>query len=93
MEEMCTYITPYKCKICGGELLFFETDRHTLIDYKYLFMRSDSKDTLINRLRNKHIKFIKCLQCNRSYIIDWTNGYPQQLMNKKALTKFGIRLL
>lgn len=91
MNIMCRYITPYKCKKCGGELTFFTTLKGTLIDYKRLLRLSKDKQDFLTKLRRYHIRSIKCLQCNKEYIIDWTNrGYPEEMVDKAKLQSFGI---
>lgn len=91
MVNMCEIITPYRCKNCGQDMLFFLTNNNTLIDYKALFCYNDQTLYGIKHyLENKNIRFIKCLVCNKTYIIDWTHGYPMQLLNKDLIKKFGV---
>lgn len=92
MDQMCNYITPYKCKRCGSELLFFVTHNKTLVDYKKLFMNSCGKEEIERKLRGYSITHIKCMECGKDYIIDWSSGYPEQLTDKMVLTRFGVRL-
>lgn len=87
---MCNLITPYRCKECNQDMLFFITPNNTLLDYKKIFDTYQNLQGIRNFLYTKNIRFIKCLVCNKSYIIDWTSGYPTQLMNKKDLEKFGV---
>ena len=90
MKELCNIITPYKCKQCGQDMLFFVTANNTLIDYKALISKGYSINDIKHLLETKNIRFIKCISCNKSYIIDWTNTYPVQLLDKNSLKKFGV---
>lgn len=91
MKEMCKKLTPYKCKQCGQDMLFFTTKSNMLIDYKGLFDRSVyGLEDITKYLENRHIRFIKCIVCNKTYVIDWTNGYPVPLLDKEEIKKFGV---
>lgn len=91
MVEMCKKVTPFKCKKCGQDMLFFITENNTLIDYKGLMSNINNGIYGIKHyLENKSVRFIKCLVCNNTYIIDWTHGYPIQLLDKDILNKFGV---
>lgn len=91
MEKiMCNLISPYRCKECNQDMLFFITSNNNLLDYKGVFGKYKNIQGIKDFLYTKNIKFIKCLVCNKSYIIDWTSGYPTQLINKEYLEKFGI---
>jgi hypothetical protein len=41
-------------------------------------------------LAEKRVKFVKCLACGQTYIIDWSHGYPVQLLDKNILKQFGV---
>lgn len=91
MIQMVELLKPYKCKKCGQEMLFFLTKNNTLIDYKALMV--DYSYTLMDikkYLEDKNICFIKCLSCNKTYIIDWTDGYPVPLIDETILNKFRV---
>lgn len=91
MKEMCRIITPYRCKECGQDMVFFLTNNNTLLDYKGLIVdQANSLYDLRRYLESKSIRFMKCLACNKTYIIDWTNEYPVQLTDKSVLNKFGV---
>ena len=90
MKEMCTVLTPYKCEKCRQEMIFFTTNGNILIDYKKLFEKQMTKDQIREFLAKKGVKYIKCIGCNSLYIIDWTKGFPYQLMDKSLLDKFGV---
>lgn len=90
MKEMCSYITPYRCGKCGEDSLFFVTSDNHLIDYKAILDNGNSIYQLKDFLMTKKIKFIRCLACGQTHIIDWSNGYPVQLLDKDALKKFGV---
>lgn len=91
LKEMCTYVRPYVCPICGNELLFFVTRYNKLIDYKGLMENHYNLSELINELGNRNITHMKCLTCNKDYIIDFSNGYPTPLTDKTLLRKFGYK--
>ena len=88
---MCVKIDPYKCPICNQDMLFFITSNNVLIDYKGLMDRSVNGIYSIRKyLGERHTKFIKCLACNKTSIIDWSDTYPVPLTNKEELKKFGV---
>jgi hypothetical protein len=87
-KEMCRYITPYVCPVCGNELLFFTTSNNKLIDYKGLMSDHCNLSQLKSRLYYKNIRHIKCITCNKVYVIDWSNGYPTPLYDKSILNNF-----
>lgn len=91
MVEMCVKIDPYKCPICNQDMLFFTTSNNVLIDYKGLMDRSvNGIYSIRSYLGERHIKFIKCLVCNKTSIIDWSDTYPVPLADKEELKKFGV---
>lgn len=90
MKKVCKLIEPYKCKICNQDTLFFVTKTNMLIDYKYLITHKLNKYGIVNYLKDKNVKFIKCINCNRLFIIDWYDSYPAQLLDKSKLKRFNI---
>lgn len=90
LKEMCRSITPYVCNECGNDTLFFITKNGILIDYKTMMERGMSLTQIKQFLYEKNIKYIKCISCNRQYIIDWRNGYPVNLIDRQALLDFGL---
>lgn len=92
MEKNLLYrrINPYKCKVCGQEMLFFETKHKTLIDYKPFLDNAFTLSEMKHAIETRKIKYIRCICCGRSFIIDWTNGWPEQLTDREALKKFGL---
>lgn len=89
MQELCKFITPYNCKICNNPLYFLSND-NILIDYKYQMNISKSSYELKNYLSNRKVKYIKCIICNKLFIIDWSNVWPEQLIDRNMLNKFGV---
>ena len=92
MEKNLLYklISPYKCKVCGQDMLFFETIYNKLIDYKPFLDNGYSLDEMKRIIETRKIKYIRCICCGKSFIIDWTNGWPEQLIDREALKKFGL---
>ena len=93
MEEknvMYNLITPYRCKLCNQDMLFFETRKNTLIDYKQFISSANTLSETIEKLGQRNIKYLKCIRCGRHFIIDWTNGWPEPLLDRSALKQFGI---
>lgn len=90
-ESLCSLITPYKCKVCGQDMLFFETRRKTLIDYKRFLDNGYTLSDMKNSIAKDNIRFLRCIQCGRSFIIDWTHGWPEQLMDINAINKFRVQ--
>lgn len=90
MVNMCDIITPYRCKKCGQDMLFFVTSNNLLIDYKKLFNDLVSLQNIVHNLESRNIKYLKCLVCNKTFIIDWTNRFPCQLTDKECIEKFRV---
>ena len=89
MKVMCKTITPYICKKCGEEMLFFVTGNpNYIIDYKNLFFKEQTSDRIYNIASENDVSYIKCLVCNKKYIIDWSNKFPEQMTNRKDISKF-----
>lgn len=92
MENKILYklITPYKCKICGQDMLFFTTPSGTIIDYKEFLNRGNTLSEMKTYLEKRNIKYIKCICCDKLFIIDWSNGWPEQVTDIRILRDFGI---
>ena len=90
MVEVCKKIIPYKCDKCGQEMLFFYSDNGMLIDYKTLFDNRYNLYDIKKYIQYKNGKYLKCITCNKLYIIDWRDGYPKPLYDTKCLSDFGI---
>jgi hypothetical protein len=88
--EMCKLNNPCTCKECGNNMLFFLTDRNTLIDYSRLFSNGATSPKIYRELQKVNVRFIKCLVCNKCYLIDWSEKFPKQLIDRKTLNKFGV---
>ena len=90
MKTLCKIMTPYTCKECGEEMLFFVTGNPKyIIDYKMLVIKQQrTANEIYNILIENNVSYIKCLVCNKKYIIDWSNIYPEQLIDKSSLFKF-----
>jgi len=89
-KTMYELIHPYRCKNCGQDMLFFTTNSGTVIDYKEFFNRGNTLSEMKRYLERRNIGFLKCLCCNKLYIIDWTDDWPQQVIDKKVPREFGI---
>lgn len=90
MKILCEVLTPYKCKYCNQDMLFFTTKNNMLIDYKGCFVdRMMSSYELKNYLENKKVRYLKCVACGKISIIDWSQSYPIQLIDKNILKNFG----
>jgi len=87
-----TLLTPYKCKLCGQEMLFFVTQEGILIDYKEFINNMASLQEMIDMLTHRRVRFLKCLCCDKMFIIDWSHGWPQQLLDIRKLQDFGMYL-
>lgn len=90
MKEMCILRKPYQCQKCGQETLYFVTNNRMLISYSDLMKNAGMLPDVKNRLYNRRVKYLKCLNCNKEFIIDWRNGYPLQLLDREALKEFGV---
>lgn len=91
MKEMCKII-PYRCPKCNNDLLFFVSQRNPtrLVDYKNLMNTTSNISELKEYLYHRSdLSYLKCLCCNKLYIIDWTHEYPIPLTDKNVLSKFG----
>lgn len=90
MRLLYELLRPYKCQVCGKELLMFQTDNNRLMDYKIFIDQAYSVNDLRKTLRNHHVKYLKCISCDRSYLIDWSKGWPTQMLDKTPLMEFGV---
>lgn len=91
LKLMCTKITPYRCEKCGQEMLFFYTNNGLLIDYKQLFEKERmTAQQIIEYLQYRKVQYIKCITCNKLYIIDWRRHFPTPLLDTECLKDFGI---
>ena len=89
MQELCTVGTPYKCKICGEEMLFFVTSNpRYIMDYKYLFFKFQTSGKIYDILSKNEIRYIKCLGCGNKHLIDWSKKFPEQLVDTNSINKF-----
>lgn len=91
MINLCERIAPYKCPSCNGDMTFFTTKRGIMIDYKKLIMDGYNKETLRKFLERQGIKYFKCMECNRTFVIDWRDSYPTGLTDKSKLEMFGFK--
>lgn len=89
MVEMCYKLTPYICSVCGGNLCFIDK-RNKVIDYKMIYESTKGFKELMNSVTKRDIKCIKCNNCNKYFIIDWSTKYPLQLLDKSVLKKFEV---
>lgn len=94
-REMCRLIKPYICPICNKETLFFTNKNGYLLDYRSMLVNNQGRikitmNELINNLEQENVKYIKCINCNREFIIDWRKHWPTILNEYKQLNQFGI---
>ncbi len=89
-QQLYHLITPYKCPQCHQDMLFFTTKNDRIIDYKKFIDSGKSLDETKEYLAINNIRFLKCIYCDRSYIIDWTNRWPVPLIDVKKLKAFGV---
>lgn len=87
MVNMCEYVKPYKCKICQQEMLFFMAKNGTLFDYKKIYGRKTPSE-VESYLREQNIIGIKCIICDKSFIMDWRYKYPEMLVDDDCINKF-----
>lgn len=87
---MYKLISPYRCKQCGQDMLFFTSSNGTVIDYKEFLNRGIPLSEMKRYLEKRNIKFIKCICCDKLYIIDWSHGWPEQVTDINILRSFGI---
>ena len=90
MREMCTLRTPYRCKKCNQDMLFFTTADNMLIDYKGLMTKGRDIFDIKEYLYKKRVRYLKCISCGDISIIDWSCSYPEQLKDREAIDKFGV---
>lgn len=90
MKEMCILRKPFRCQKCNQYTLYFVTSNHMLISYQDIMKNGNMLSDVKNCLYNRRIKYLKCLNCNKEFIIDWRNGYPLQLLDRDALKEFGV---
>ena len=88
MRNLCRIIEPYRCKICGEEMLFFVTSGSYLIDYKKLFYTTHTAYSLYNKLSKNNVCRLRCVVCKRNFMIDWSKMWPEQLVDRSKLNMF-----
>lgn len=88
-KEMCRMREPYRCAKCGNEMLFFVTSYNRLIDYKKFYQKhNQSCYRFRDAIMHYDPKYLKCMCCNKLYLIDWTTGFPVQVTDKSIVSKF-----
>lgn len=87
---MYNLIKPYRCKVCGQDMLFFENKKQMLIDYKGFLDDDFTLSEMKRNIENRGVRYLRCIQCGRSFIIDWSHGWPEQLMDMNAIRRFGV---
>ena len=71
-------------------MLFFTTSNGSVIDYKEFLNRSNTLPEVKRYLEKRNIKYIKCIYCDRLFIIDWSHGWPEQVTDINVLRDFGV---
>jgi hypothetical protein len=89
LKEMCTLRKVYNCKVCGNSL-FFVTKNRMLISYADIMRNGNTLYNLKERLNYRGITSIKCMNCNKEFVIDWRHGFPEQLIDTTVLKDFGV---
>ena len=59
IKTLYKLITPYRCKICGQDMLFFTTPSGTIIDYKEFLNRGNTLSEMKTYLEKRNIKALK----------------------------------
>lgn len=91
LKEMCRILHPYTCPACGNNMLFFTRARNNnVIDYKNL-METKNQTEMMEYLGEKDVEYLKCVICNKMYIIDWTKEFARPLLFKNTLIRFGYK--
>lgn len=90
MDLLCHTIKPYICTNCNQDTLFFYTKKGTLIDYKTLMVNGTTRKELIEELQYKNVKYLKCINCGKTFIMDWRKRFPIPLEDRNKLTEFGV---
>lgn len=86
---MYSLITPYKCNICNGELVFV-TDTQATIDYKRVIIQNQfNRQEFYNLLAKHGVDYLKCNTCGRQFYIDWSdNKWPEAIIQEDKLIEF-----
>lgn len=87
---MCKIDYPCKCRVCGQEMLFFVMRDKSLVDYVTLFNKYHTSSEIYRFLAKNNVSHIKCLVCDKEFIIDWSAKFPKQLVDKDELDKFRV---
>lgn len=90
MRLMYHKIAPYKCQVCGQEMIYFQNKKGMVLDYRGILNQGKTLSETKEMLENHDIKFFKCIYCNRRFIIDWTEGWPKPLYDREKLRNFGV---
>ena len=62
------------------------------MDYKKFFMSGISSEELMIKIASEGVRFIKCLCCDKLYVMDWTKKWPLQLLDISILGRFGVNV-
>ena len=86
MNLMCHVIKPYLCTVCGEDTLFFVTKNNRLIDYRYMIRSGMTLQQIEDYLRERGVTKMKCINCNKEYLMDFREKYPKNLNTTDLLS-------
>lgn len=89
-QRLYHLIEPYKCQICHQGDLEFITDHRVCIPYRQFIDKAIDLNTTKDLLSERHIKFFRCNHCKRIFVIDWTKGWPEAVIDLMILHEFGV---
>ena len=88
MKDLCKTIKPYICPKCGNDSLFFITYKGNLLSYKNMMINGSDIYDIKALISINRVSYIKCLSCNKVFLMDWTKGFPIGWFDKDALSRF-----
>ena len=90
-ELLYELLEPYICGVCGEPELAFITCDNSYIKYRDLIKRGLTSDELISILNEAKANYIKCMNCDRIVLIDYSNSWPIQTLDPKIYDKYTLR--
>lgn len=87
-KQMYHLIPPYQCRLCRQDMLFFKMRNGNMVDYIQLIRRGMNLQQVVDFLTLHGVKNMRCMCCQKNFIIDWTHGWPVQVLNPADILKF-----
>ena len=75
---------PTFCRDCNSNSIDIFNQYNSPIGYYDILKYSGNKSQILSELdRKKHLAYMKCTRCGKVFRIDWENGLPRPLYDKR----------